>query len=203
MRIDLSQKRGKFIGKVMSLFQEFTFVQSNTFVKIMNIFATSFYGSGLWDILSADCEKLYKSWNVSIRNAFNVDRCTHRYLIETISESMHPKVMLASRYVSFYKSLVNSPKLCVRVMARLFQEDQRTVLGRTLDTLVNLCNATSLSSITSQCIKKNLLYFPIPAAQEWRRKTVIELLQLRDKTLSLSGFTSHEVTTMLNFVCTS
>ena len=97
MRSDMSLKRGKFIGKVMSLFQEFRFVQPSIFVKIMNIFSTSFYGSGLWDIFSADCEKLYKSWNVSIRNAFNVDRCTHRYLIETISESMHPKVMLACR----------------------------------------------------------------------------------------------------------
>ena len=203
MRSDVSLKRGKFIGVVMSLFQEFSFVQPSIFVKIMNIFSTSFYGSGLWDIFSADCEKLYKSWNVSIRNAFNVDRCTHRYLIETISESMHPKVMLACRYVSFYKSLVNSSKLCVRVMARLFQEDQRTVLGRTLGSLVYLCKTDNISLLTSNCIKKNLLYFPVPAAQEWRRQMVTELIQLRDKNFSLPGFTSHEVTTMLDFVCTS
>ena len=202
MKIDLGQKRGKFIGKIMSLFQEFSFVQPSIFVKILNIFSTSFYGSGLWDILSAECERIYKSWNVSIRNAFNVDRCTHRYLIETISESLHPKVMLASRYVNFYTSLVSSSKLCVRVMARLFQEDQRTVLGRTLDALVNLCK-TNLSLLTPNCIKKTLLYFPIPEDQEWRRQSVIELLQLRDKNLSLPGFTPQEVTTMLNFVCTS
>ena len=89
MKMDLCQKRGKFIGKMTSLFQEFSYVDPEVLVKIMNIFNTSFYGSNLWDIFSADCEKLFKSWNVAIMMAFNVDRCTHRYLIETISYSIH------------------------------------------------------------------------------------------------------------------
>ena len=61
MKVDLSQKRGNFIGKVMFLSQEFSFVKPSILTKIINIFSTSFYGSGLWDIFSADCEKLYKS----------------------------------------------------------------------------------------------------------------------------------------------
>ena len=80
MKTDLSQKRGKFIGKIMSLFQEFNYVKPEVFVKLMNIYSASFYGSCLWDIFSNDCEKLYKSWNVTVRQAFNVDRCTHTYL---------------------------------------------------------------------------------------------------------------------------
>ena len=187
----------------MSLSQEFSFVKPNIFTKILNIFSTSFYGSSLWDIFSADCEKLYKSWNVSIRQAFNVDRCTHRYLIETISQSMHPKVMLASRYVSFYKSLINSPKLCVRLLAKLCKDDLRTVIGRTLATLANNCNLSNPDLLTSQCVKRNLNYFAIPDNEEWRRQSVLELLQLRDQTLSLEGFSEDEVTTMLNNVCTS
>ena len=169
MKVDISQKRGKFIGKVMSLLQEFCYVDPSVFTRIMTIFATSFYGSGLWDILSPDCEKLYKSWNVSIRNAFDVDRCTHRYLIETISNSMHPKIMLASRYVTFYRSLANSTKLCVRLMANLFHDDLRTVLGRTLFTLTNLCSLPDVNSLTSSCVKKKLAYFDVPVDQEWRK----------------------------------
>ena len=203
MKVDLSQKRGKFIGKVMSLSQEFSFVKPSILTKIINILTTSFYGSGLWDIFSADCEKLYKSWNVTIRQAFNVDRCTHRYLIETISESMHPKVMLASRYVTFYKSLIHSSKLCVRLMAKLCQDDLRTVLGRTLATLANVCNLSNPDLLTSQCVKRNLTYFAIPDNEEWRRNSVLELLQLRDHGLYLEGFSEDEVTTMLNNVCTS
>ena len=158
------------------LSQEFSFVKPSILTKIINIFSTSFYCSGL----CSDCEKLYKSWNVTIRQAFNVDRCTHRYLIETIFESMHPKVMLASRYVTFYNSLIHSSKLCVRLMAKLCQDDLRTVLGRTLATLANVCNLSNPDLLTSQCVKRNLTYFAIPDNEEWRRNSVLELLQLRD-----------------------
>ena len=60
MKVDICQKRGKFIGKINSLMQEFHYVKPQIFVKIMNIFTTSFYGSNLWDIFSPDCEKHYK-----------------------------------------------------------------------------------------------------------------------------------------------
>ena len=203
MRVDLSQKRGKFIGKLVSLSQEFHYTDPEVFVKIMNIFTTSFYGSSLWDIFSADCDKLYKSWNVGIRQAFDVDRCTHRYLIDTISNSMHPKIMLASRYVTFFKSLLSSPKPCVRLMARLSETDNRTVLGRTLNTLCNLCGLSDLRLLTSNCVKSRMSYFPVPEEDKWRTSTVTELLQLRNRSLSLPGFTNEEIKDMLLFTCTS
>ena len=35
---------------------------------------------------------------------------THRYLIESISQCLHVKTMLASRYVSFYETIEASSK---------------------------------------------------------------------------------------------
>ena len=61
MSIDVLQKRGKYIGKVNSLLQEFHYVEPSIMTKLINIYATSFYGSGAWDISSAECEKLYTS----------------------------------------------------------------------------------------------------------------------------------------------
>ena len=78
MQMDMAQKRGKLIGKL----------------KTLNISAASFYGSSLWDLYSKGCERIYAAWNVAIRICFNVDRSTHRYLIEELSDSIHPKVML-------------------------------------------------------------------------------------------------------------
>ena len=202
-RVDLSQKRGQFIGKFMSLFQEFDYVDPDVFVKILNIYTTSFYGSCLWDIFSNDCEKLYKSWNVTIREAFNVDRCTHRYLVESISNTMHPKTMLASRYVTFYKALTNSTKLSVRVLARLFETDQRTVMGRTLDMLCRQLDISDLSQLTSCIVKRKLKYSEIPEEEKWRPSTVTELLKLRSQSLSLPGFTQDEIDAMLVYTCTT
>ena len=52
----LAQKRGRLIGKLNSLSHEFHYVEPNVFVKILNIYATSFYGSSLWDIFSKQCD---------------------------------------------------------------------------------------------------------------------------------------------------
>ena len=50
--------------------------------------------------------------------AFDVDRCTHWYLIESNSDTMHPKVMIFARYLTFWKALVTSSKFSsVRGMA--------------------------------------------------------------------------------------
>ena len=203
MKVDMSQKRGKFIGKMSSLFQEFHYVDTDIFVKIMNIFNTSFYGSNLWDILSNDCDRLYKSWNVAIRQAFDVNRCTHRYLIESISKSMHPKVMLSSRYVAFHRSLISSTKLPVRFLARLFEKNQRTVLGKTLYNLSMQCSLPDITLLTPECVKKNLKYFSVPEHEKWRSNMVTELFQLRDNSLSLPDFSHEDNKTILEFVLTS
>ena len=80
MTTDCTVKRGVFIGKVNSLFQEFSFVDPKVKMKLINIFASSFYGSGLWDLFSSACERLYKSWNVAVRLGFGVPPTTHRNL---------------------------------------------------------------------------------------------------------------------------
>ena len=202
MRVDMSQKRGKFIGKVSSLLQEFSNVDPEVKVKILNIYTTSFYGSNLWDIFSKDCERLYKSWNVAIRQIFDVNRCTHRYLIESVSQSMHPKTMLCSRYVGFYKSLINSSKVSVRILARLSERDQRTILGRTLFTLCRLSHVETPSSLTCHVVKQNIKYFDVPESELWRVGMVNELLKLKKESLFLPGFDVDETKDMLDFVCT-
>ena len=93
MRIDCAMKRGRFIGKVNSLLQEFHFTEPQVKMKIVNIFATSFYGSGLWDLQSKDVDRLYKSWNVMVRMVFGVPPTTHRYLVEPLAGFPHAKTM--------------------------------------------------------------------------------------------------------------
>ena len=113
------------IGKINSLRQEFHYVEPEVFVKILNIYAASFYGSSLWDIFSPDCERLFAAWNVAIRMCFDVHRATHRYFIEEMSDSLHPKVMLCSRFVSFHQSLLKCTvfefQFCKRAIGRLDQ----------------------------------------------------------------------------------
>ena len=108
--------------------------------------------------------------------------------------------MLAARYVTFHKSLVSTPKLCVRLMARLFENDQRTVLGRTLHSLTGLCDVPSISLLTSSRVKA---YFGVPVEEQWKIKTVTELMQIRNQSLSLPGFTAEEISVLLTSTCIS
>ena len=66
MKRDIAIKRGKFIGKLNSLSQEFHYTSSEVFMPILNIYAVSFYGSSLWDVFSAECDRIYAAWNVAV-----------------------------------------------------------------------------------------------------------------------------------------
>ena len=205
MKADIAQKRGKFIGKVNSLMQEFHFASSSVMVKLINVYTTSFYGSPLWDLLSADCQRLYSSWNVTVRNVLNLERTTHRYMVEPLSGCLHPQVMLASRYVSFYRGLLNSTKFCVRYLARLAERDMRTVMGKTLHYILEQCNLDSnqLSELSSSLVKKNMKYREASEANEWRVKLAMELVDARDGKAQVEGFTRAEIEEMLAHVCTT
>ena len=197
MKRDLAIKKGKFIGKVNSLSQEFHYVSPDIFIKILNIYAVSFPGSCLWDMFSADCDRLYKAWNVAVRMAWNVPNTTHRYLIESLSQSLHPKVMLASRYVNFVNSLNSSPKYVVRVLAASCSSDLRTVIGRTLHQLEVECNCER-PGLNSMMIKRILKYFPVPGEEEWRLTILRELVDMQ-----IPGFSLEEVQEIRDFICTS
>ena len=201
MKRDISVKRGKFIGKLNSLSQEFYFVSPEVFTRILNIYASSFYGSGLWDLFSEDCDRLYRSWNVAIRHAWKVPNTTHRYLVESISRSLNPKVMLASRYVQFVKSLLTSTKYQVRVLANLCSTDNRTVMGKTLSRVSRECGLGRYSpgQLNSAVVKAKMKYFPVPPDQTWRIEILSELLNSK---VTVGGFNSEEVRTMIAYLCT-
>ena len=76
--------------------------------------------------------KMYTAWNTSISIIFNVPRDTHRYLIESISQCLHVKTLLASKCVSFYETIEASSKLCIRFLPNLCKNYLNTVLIRNL-----------------------------------------------------------------------
>ena len=128
-----------------------------------------------------------------------VPNTTHRYLIESISESLHPKVMLASRYIGFVKSLCSSPKYCMRVLASTIKNDMRTVMGRTLNMISVECTSPK-DSLTSAIVKKNMKYFPVPDTEQWRVGILSERLS---DTVEIPGFASEEIEDIKSFICTS
>ena len=200
MSIDCTLKRGKFIGKVNSLVQEFHFADSKVKMKLIDIYASSFYGSSLWDLFSPTCEKLYRSWNVAVRVCFGVPTTTHRYLVEPLSGVQHVKNMLCSRLVKFLDQLKLCGKPAVTFMAMLYMEDRRTTLGKNIARIMAELKGKKLSCSN---IRKHLRYFEIPVEEEWRIKYLEELLDITEKRMSIENLTSEDAKLMLNALCTT
>ena len=123
MTIDCNKKRAIFISKIHSLNQEFYFNNPDVILKLYNIYCCSFNGSSIWDLSSQCALKLYTAWNTAIRILFNVPRDINRYLIDSISQCLHVKTMLARRCVSFYETIEASSKLCIRFHSNLCKKD--------------------------------------------------------------------------------
>ena len=205
MKTDILNKRAKFVGKVNSIMQEFHFANENVMIKLLNTYTTSFYGSPLWDPFSAECEKIYRNWNVTIRNVLKLDRKTHRYLIEPLTECLHPKIMLLSRLVQFYRAQLSSPKLKVRYLMNIAAKDQRTVIGNSLSFIRRQCGIGNEEvDIFPSIVKKNMGYMQVPEDELWRVPLLKELLMIRDNvSKDLAGFSNVEVQEMIDYLCVS
>ena len=203
MKTDMIQKRGMFIGQVNSLLQEFHYASPEILVDLVHTYATCLYGSNLWDLQSPSCEKIFNSYNVTIRNILNIDRRTHRCLIEPLSGRLHLKTLLASRFVSFYRSAIESEKFPVRYLMRLCENDRRTVVGRTLGWLRSVCGVSSASTLTPSLVKRHLKYKQLDENELWKVNVAKEMLDAIHGGNMVPGFSKDELNTVLTFVCSS
>ena len=198
---DCALKRGRFIGKVHTLLQEFYFISSEVMTNLIRIYATSFYSSSLWDLFSKQCEKLYKSWNITVRTIFKVPSQTHSNMIESLSECPHVKTMLTSRFVQFSKSLTENKKSCIRILANLSSADLKTIHGRNHH-LQNDLNC-DVEDMSSSFVKENLKYKPLPEEEQWRVPLLLNVLDIRNHFMELDNFGKAEIEHMIYDVCTN
>ena len=199
MRSDCLMKRAQFIGKVNSLLQEFHYVESNVMVRILEIYVTSFYGSCLWDLYSAEVTRIYSSWSVTMRNVYNLPWTSHRYLIESVSNTRHPKTMLSSRLVRFWDSLRKCKKSSVRYLFSLVYNDRRTLTGRTASRIALDCGVERTVLDWKQAM--NVRYFPPPPGEQWRIPLLQELLEVRKGNVEIPGIDQEIIKNIIDEIC--
>ena len=198
MEKDVGSKRGKFIGKIHSLNQDLYFCSPNLLIKLYNIYCCSFYGSNLYDLYCRNLERFYSSWNIAIKIVFKLPHATHKYLIESISESLHPKVMMCSRFISYIKLCMVSSKQAVCFLSNLFHDDLRTQAGKNIDGIATECNMR-LEALTSRKVKTTMGYAKMPQAENWRVDLIREIIG-DDSIVPLSNDEKEDI---LHFACTS
>ena len=122
-------------------------------------------------------------------------------MIELLTEGLlHPKIMLISRLVEFYRSQLESPKFCIRFLVRQVAYDLRTKLGRTLHRVASELNV-NVEQLNGNLVKSKMKYAAVPVDESWRSPLALELMKIRNGDADIAGFTNDEVETMLSFVC--
>ena len=180
----------------------FNFASADVRIKLLEIYATSFYSSSLWNLFSAQTQRLYTSWNQAIRQIYSVPRTTHCYFIEPLSECLHPKTMLCSRFIKFFQTLVSCRKPAVRVLGRLCEINSRTVLGSNLRNIAAECGHTR-TELSPKIVKEKLEFKKVPIDEEWKIQFVKELLMIRAREVLVDNFENTEFDELIDFLCTS
>ena len=134
-----------------------------------------------------DTDKLYKSYNVSTRIGHSLPRTTHRYFIEQLTEFYHPKILLASRFIKFHDSLINSKKPAVRLLSKLCRENANTVFGSNLRKIAHECDMHK-DLVKPWHVKNTMSYFMCPNEESWRIPLLRNLIDIRSNELLRNNF---------------
>ena len=85
------------------------------------------------------------------KKCFSLLLKSHRYWIKIVSNCLHPKTLLTSRFITFDKSLMSCRKSEVRFLASLCAEGHRTVVGKTLSRIASETSTSVNFSDTESC----------------------------------------------------
>ena len=167
------------------------------------MYACNIYGSNMWDLFSPDCQKLFNTYNVMVRNVFKLPRTTHRYLLETLTDIPHLFVQLLARYVTFVKSMLSNDAFEVRFLSNLAFNDRTTVVGRSIGKIMELCSHHDMETLSSGLVKEKVRYMRIPDDENWRIGVMENMRSILDGNQNELNLTMDEARDILDFVCTT
>ena len=144
---------------------------------------------------------VYNTWSVSTRRMFELDRKTHRYLLEPISGMPHIRQALISRFVSFVSKLSSSKKELLRNAYEAVRTDCRSTTGANVRNIRLECNIGLSDQLSEVCVR-SWKFQPVPPGEEWRIDVVNHILSMRDNRIDDNIMVRDELDAMLNFVCT-
>ena len=200
MNHDLLCKRAEFISKIHSLRQELGDQSPDVFIKLVNIYLVSMYGSNCWDLFGVVAQKLFASWNVLIKTTFNLPFSTHRFIVQDLVNVPHLRVQLLKRFVKFYFRLKSCVKPEIRYLLNLQKSDFRSTFGRNC---LYLCQELNVENIENVNINEISMPIKTPGLDSWRDPFLRDLITLRDSKPDSNFIPKTELQDFINYVCCS
>ena len=125
---------------------------------------------------------------------------THRYFIEELIGFPHPKIMLCSRFVKFYKTVSESKKTSIRLLANTSQLNETIIFRKNLSKIEKECKFKT-DELSSYKVKNEMNYFPVPENESWRIPFLQNLLRIRSNEWTVDNFEDKEISDLIKYVC--
>ena len=127
---------------------------------------------------------------------------THKYLIEPISNQPHMKFNIFKRHLNFKDQVFKSSKSVLKHLFLICMNNCNSPTGGNLRRLMLQCDLNFISEMNSSNIS-DLVYSEVPKTEKWRIGLVNELMNIRHGTIEVPGFSSDDISDILDYVCTS
>ena len=184
---DIAFRKGRFWSAVNIINNEFRFAHPVCKMRLLNIYASNFYGSNLWDFRGKAFESICKAWNIAIRSLFRLDRKTHCRYLPKISKSPPLLPMLCNRFKRFIFGLNTLQNVIIQNLVSISKSDQRSPTNININFVDNFDNSTSISDDNASDFESDL---------------ISQLIEVREGTLSMDGFDADEVRLMMTLLST-
>ena len=136
------------------------------------------YSSPLWNLYGTEAKKLFNQWNVLIRTIWDVPRETHRRLIEPLSDNIHLRTVLMTRFVNFSKKILKSEKESVRYLANRFLNNSESLTGMTMRRINLECSFDVLTSPKHKIVKYFPPYMELNEDEQWKPQAIHEIISI-------------------------
>ena len=178
MEADGTRARASFMCRASDLRENLYFAHPEQKMQAIKLYCSDAYGSMLWQLSSKYAESFFKAWNIQARLSWNIPRETHSYLVEGFFCKGYPSLrnQVLARYHNFIKKLRESPSKEVRFLVNLVKYDMRSITGRNVSYISDLCKSNILVFANwkvKQMLPKNA------CVESWRSGLLTTLLAAR------------------------
>ena len=141
------------------------------------------------------------TFNRNIKITYDLPYPTHRNILPVISNVRPLRVTLAQRLLTFIEKIKKSGKNVLRSTLSVVESDSRTVTGRNLRSILQLCDKSTVQQLCHSDMD-TVLYRGEP--DQWRVVAILEALKVRAGEMDLpEGWVREEFEEILETACCS
>ena len=92
-------------------------------------------------------------------------------------------------------------KPTIRMLAKLYEKDLRSVYGNNLRKIATLCNE-NIEDLLPHVVKRKVKFKQLPENEAWRVPILTEMIFARENNLEVEGLSKRDISDIIHYVCT-